>query len=119
MDADLRSRDHAPDRIVSLFRLGFGLDERVEERVQDLKRAGASPKDVLPGLAETMTEAWSRDAFLDWVQGHGESEWEATPAGRHIKGSIPTGLDQLVRRLVGGLTPLSDAYPLPHFRRSK
>ena len=119
VDKDLRGKDHDPDRIVSLFRLGFELDERVEERFQDLKRAGGEPKVALPGLAEVMTEDWNRDAFLDWVQGHDESEWDATPAGRHIKGNVPSGLDQLVRRLVGGLSPLSDAYPLPHFRRSK
>ncbi len=119
VDAELRGRDHDPDRIVSLFRLGFDLDERVEERFQDLKRAGAEPKVALPGLGQVMGEPWSCEGFLNWVQGHGGSEWVATTAGRNIQGSVPSGVDRLVDRLVGGLAPLSDAYPLPHFRRSK
>src|SRR3954453_6721021 len=42
-DAELRAQDHDPDRILSLFSLGFDLDERVEERLLDLKRAGGTP----------------------------------------------------------------------------
>jgi hypothetical protein len=119
VDADLRGKDHDPDRIVSLFRLGFDLDERVEERFHDLKRAGAEPRVALPGLGPLMDEPWSREGFLNWVQGHGESEWVARTAGRHIEGSVPLGVDRLVHGLVGGLAPVSDSYPLPHFRRSK
>src|SRR3954463_4150117 len=34
-DAEFRRQDHNPDRILSLFSLGFELDERLEERLQD------------------------------------------------------------------------------------
>ena len=53
VDAELRRRDHEPDRIVSLFSLGFELDERIEERLADLKRSGRTPDEALPGLAVT------------------------------------------------------------------
>src|SRR5262245_30337709 len=32
-DAELRRQDHDPDRILSLFNLGFELNERIEERL--------------------------------------------------------------------------------------
>jgi len=43
-DAELRQQDHDPDRIVSLFNFGFSINERIEERLQDLKRSGRSPQ---------------------------------------------------------------------------
>jgi len=117
-DAELRRQDHDPDRIVSLFNLGFELDERIEERLMDLKRSGRDPKAALPGLT-VMDAAWSAASFLDWVNGHGVVESTAVPLGRWLKGEVPAGLDQQVRRLVAGLAPMADRYPLPHFRRSR
>src|SRR3954447_16703041 len=35
-DADIRSRDHDPDRILSLYRLGLEADERLDERLHEL-----------------------------------------------------------------------------------
>lgn len=116
-DAELQHKDHDPDRIVSLFSLGFELDERVEERFQDLKRSGRAPEEALPGLA-VVREGWDRDRFWDWVIGHGEADAAAAPVGRRLKGDPPAALDQLVRKLVAGLAPEAKAYPLPHFRRA-
>jgi len=116
-DAEVRRKDHNPDRIVSLFSLGFELDERVDERLQALKRSGHAPDEALPGLA-VVSEGWDRNRFWDWVIGHGEADAEPSPAGRRLKGGPPTALDQLVRKLVAGLAPEAKAYPLPHFRRA-
>jgi hypothetical protein len=116
-DAELRRQDHDPDRIVSLFSLGFELDERIEERFQDLKRSGRAPDEALPGLV-VVSEGWRRDRFWDWVIGHGEAEATASPVGRRLKGGPPIALDQLVRKLVAGLARESETYPLPHFRRA-
>ena len=116
-DAEIRRKDHDPDRILSLFSFGFELDERIEERLQDLKRSGRAPQQALPGLTGSIELVWNRDRFLDWVRGHGDAETTATPIGRRVKGQLPTYLDQLVRRLVGALAPLADNYPLPHFKR--
>lgn len=116
-DADIRKQGHDPDRIVSLFSLGFELDERIEERLQDLKRIGQKPNEALPGLA-VIGEGWSRTRFIEWVDGHGNVETTATPVGRRLKGGPPDDLDHLVRKLIGGLAPIADAYPLPHFRRT-
>jgi hypothetical protein len=116
-DAELRRRDHDPDRIVSLFSLGFELDERIEERFQDLKRSGRVPDESLPGLA-VISDGWAQEGFWDWVNGHGEADAATSPAGRLLKGSPPIAVDQLVRKLVAGLAPAAENYPLPHFRRA-
>ena len=118
-DAELRRQDHDPDRIVSLFCFGFELDERIDERLQDLKRSGRAPQEALPGLAGSIELVWNRDRFLDWVRGHGETETTATPIGRRVKGDLPTNLDELVRRLAGALAPLADNYPLPALQRGR
>lgn len=116
IDAELRRQDHNPDRILSLFNLGFELEEHLEERLQELKRAGTSPDKALPGLA-LMARDWSPKSFWDWVDGHGEVSTTLTPTGRRIKGEPPATLASLVHALVAALAPQSDAYPLPHFVR--
>lgn len=116
-DADLRRRDHNPDRILSLYSFGFELDERIEERLQDLKRSGRQPQEALPGLQDGIQPAWDRNHFHDWVDGHGKVETVLEPAGRRLVGDLPPTLEQQVKRLVAALSPLSDSYPLPHFRR--
>jgi len=117
-DAELRSRESDADRIVSLYSLGFELDERIDERLQDLKRSGLKPEEALPALSEAMTRAWNKQQFQDWVQTCGEVKSEAAPAGRRLKGGPPAGLDQTVLQLVGALAPLGDSYPMPHFRKT-
>lgn len=118
-DAELRAKADDPDQILSLFSLGFELDERVEERLNELKRSGKTPNVALPALDGLLGASWSTDAFQDWVEGHGDAGHKAAPIGRLIKGAPPAGLDLLVRRLVAALSPLADSYPLPHFRRPK
>ena len=117
VDAELRRRDHEPDRIVSLFSLGFELDERIEERLADLKRSGRAPDEALPGLAVT-NDGWHPESFWDWVAGHGQAGGTASPAGRRLSGSLPATVGQQARRLVAGLAPAAERYPLPHFRRA-
>ncbi|MGW3614524.1 BREX-6 system BrxE protein [Micromonospora sp. NPDC005163] len=117
MDAGVRHQDHDPDRLLSLFSLGFELDERIEERFQDLKRSSRLPEEALPGLA-IVSDGWDRNRFWDWVAGHGAPDGTTTPVGRRLKGSPPIALDQLVRKLIAGLAPESERYPLPHFRRT-
>lgn len=118
-DAQLRAKVHDPDTLVSLYRLGFTLDERVDERVQELKRSGVSPKEAFPALRGLMSQDWDRGRFLDWVQDHGIAEFDAAPAGRQLKGSPPDALAETVDRLIAALAPLSDQYPLPYFRRPR
>ena len=117
-DAELRQRDHDPDRILSLFNLGFAVDERTDERLLDFKRSGVSPFEALPGLKEVLTETWQANQFGDWVQGHGKAETVSEPIGRRLRGDPPESLVLLVNRLVSAYWPFASEYPLPHFRRT-
>ena len=117
-DATLRGRDHEPDRLLSLYALGFEIDERIDERLQELKRSGLPAPTALPKLVETIGEDWSRKSFETWVAAHGKAEFTAVPSGRRSKGSPPPALERLIDSLVAALSPLSDEYPLPHFVRS-
>lgn len=114
-DARLRQKDAEPERVISLFALGFDLDERLEERLQDLKRSGVHPSEALPGL-DVITHDWRPERFAEWVDGHGEARATTTSIGRRIPGDPPARLDQRVQKLVAALTPTGEAYPLPHFR---
>ena len=116
-DAARRSRHHDPDKLLTIFYLGFDVDERVGDRLQDLKRSGVSPIDSLPGLSEVTSTHWSPEGFWDWVRGHGESDFVTAPEGRRLKGTPPESLELMINRLVAACWPLSDAYPLPYFRR--
>jgi hypothetical protein len=118
-DAGVRSRDHNPDRILSLYSLGFELDERIEERLQDHKRSGVEPVVALPGLASVLRPDWNQSAFEEWVEAHTAAEYTVVPVGRRLKGNPPSTPETLAAKLVSALLPFGSEYPLPHFRRAE
>lgn len=121
-DMELRAKANNPDGVFSLFGLGFELDERADERLQELKREGGTPEDALPELRRLIgddDEGWDRGAFAAWVASHGKAEHKVEPLGRRLVGERPEALGEQVRRLVAALAPLEDAYPLPHFRGAR
>lgn len=122
VDAELRARDHDPDAILSLFHLGFELDERLDERLADLKRGGAQPVACLPGLG-LLSAPWRRADFEAWLSRHPEPPTSPSSIGRRLRAlpdvadpAAPAALSAVVAALVGGLRPLGPHYPLPHFR---
>lgn len=115
-DAAARRRDHDPDRLVSLYSLGFDLDEQLEERLAEHRRAGREPLVALPGL-RLMADGWSRSSFEAWVGGHAGSKVSQALAGRRLEGRAPAAPDLLVHRLVGALAPFASEWPAPHFVR--
>lgn len=115
-DAQARSKVHDPDSVVSLYHFGFALDERLDERLLELKREGAHPGHALPHYGALIAESWRREAFVDWIRQHGASEFEAAPSGRQLRGPLPDSLEEIVRRLIAALDPLPERYPMPHFR---
>lgn len=115
-DAARRGKAHDPDGLVTLYRHGFALDERLDERFQHLKRAGKAPKDALPGLAKVIAENWASDAFAAWVGTHDGGDAKSTPAGPLLRGAPPVDLTRRAAELVASLAPLGPSYPMPHYR---
>jgi len=118
VDARERALVNNPDGVCSLYRLGFEIDERAEERLRELKRSGQQPQVALPGLS-VIYAPWSRTNFAAWVETHGKANHVVEPIGRRLTGERPTTLDATVNRLVAGLTGLPEKYPLPHYRGAK
>lgn len=115
VDAAMRGQEYDPDRYLSLFNLGFEVDERLEDRLQDLKRSGASPTECLPQLAEFLGKDWDRNAFEEWAGSSSEADVIVTPTGRRLRSQLPPSLDATVYALLAGLLPIGPKYPLPHF----
>jgi len=118
-DAEQRERAHNPDGVISLYSLGFDLDELAEERLQTLKRGELPPEDALPILRTILTATWDPAAFTVFLQSHGKADFKVEPLGRRLVGAQPPLLDDLVQRLLAALAPLAPAYPLPHYRAAK
>lgn len=85
-DAAQRAKDHEPDRILSLFALGFEIDERLDERLQDLKRSGTSVPNALPGIVPIVGANWDRERFAAWIGERGGVDLSAVPTGRRFEG---------------------------------
>ena len=103
---------------MSLFALGFTIDEQIDERLHALKGSGRTTPEALPGLVELVGEDWSPQRFAAWVGAHGKPVYEPAPTGRRLKGAAPEALDQAIDALVGALAPVPESYPLPHYVRS-
>ena len=115
-DAEVRARDADADRLLTLFHLGFEVDERLAERLAELKRAGRPPAETLKGLGDVVSARWSKADFDSWLSAHGEAAIVTAPVGRRLTGDVPQSIELLVKKLVAALQPLAEAYPMPHAR---
>lgn len=122
VDRALRMKAHNPDAVLSLFSLGVEVDERLNERLSQLKAAAAGPLESLPLLKDCVHDSWDRRRFETWLEQFPALDspaTSATPLGRRISAPARDGLDGLVRRLAGALRPLPAAYPLPYVERPR
>ncbi len=116
-DAELRGEAHDAEEIISLFSLGFDIDERLDDRLSDLKRKRVAPLKALPALNDAVSANWNREQFGEWLDGHGSIDFTNVPAGRRLKGKQPDSLELTVSNLLAGFKPLAESYPLPHYRK--
>lgn len=65
---DDRARNQAedPDNLITLYRLGFEIDEQLDERLLQFKQGGVSPNESFPELA-VLTEEWSDERLRAWL----------------------------------------------------
>ncbi len=49
-DASVRAKDHDPDRLLTLYSLGFEIDEKVDERLVQFKQNSKAIEEVLPDV---------------------------------------------------------------------
>lgn len=117
-DADRRSADASPDQLLSLFHLGFEIDEQLEDRLLDLKHAGAPPHEALPRLA-ALSDAggeWQRDAFAKWLAPGPAPKTVQEPSGLRLVGELPATAVARARALTAALASMPERYPCPHYR---
>lgn len=114
-DAKARGRDAEPDRLVSLFRLGFETDEQLQDRLLELKRSGATPKSALPELFDA-TEKWEPARFQKWLSQGSAPKVAKEPSGRRLTQAPPSDPTIAAQSLAHALLPFSDDYPCPHYR---
>lgn len=115
VDERARKASATPDRLVTLFQLGFELDEQLAERMAHHRRHRAVPAEVL-GAAFMVAPTFDLAAFESFVRECGPVQFEEAPGGRLLKDAPPLDALTRVRQLVAALAPFSAAYPMPHFR---
>lgn len=116
VDAKARRRDSQPDRLISLFRMGFEIDEQLRDRLRELKHAGKPPQSALPELGR-ITQSWDQSAFEAWLGPKDDPiKVVEEPSGRRLTTPLPADPVHTIRQLAHALLPLCEDYPCPHFR---
>jgi hypothetical protein len=113
VDAKARGKMADPDKMRTLFFLGFEIDEQLGDRLAAHKRSGRPPADALP-ITVPLTAELSKEKLASSLQG-GDVAFTTVPNGRQMKGKVPDAPDALVKRLAAALVPFADQYPLPFF----
>ncbi|MGH7272374.1 MAG: BREX-6 system BrxE protein [Polyangiaceae bacterium] len=114
VDARARGKMADPDKLRTLFFLGFDLDEPLGDRLASLKRGGRSPAESLP-LGLPLTADFSKEKLVAALPS-GDAAFTVVPGGRQLKGARPDAPEGMVRRLAAALVPLADPYPMPFYR---
>lgn len=115
-DQAARRQHGDPDRLRSLYFLGFELDERLHDRLTELKRQGKPPETVLP-LPLKLGAEFDRDRVIDLLSKPGKVAFDKVPpVGRQLKGAASAAPEAMVDALAAALVPLADEYPLPFFK---
>jgi hypothetical protein len=116
VDAAARGKHGAPDKLRTIFFLGFELDERLTDRLAELKRQGSAPDDAL-SLPFKLDAKFSQDELVTVLTKSGKAAFDKVPpVGRQLKGTVPASPEEMVQKLAAALVPLVDEYPLPFLK---
>jgi hypothetical protein len=114
VDAKARRALSDPDKVRTLFFLGFEVDEQIGDRLRQLKQTGGAPAQALHLLADS-SGAFNPDAFAAALASS-ESAYTVVPAGRQLRSALPGTPAEVVRVLAAALAPFQPNYPMPFFR---
>jgi hypothetical protein len=114
VDAKARGKMADPDRMRTLFFLGFEVDEQLDDRLLALKHAGVSPSAAL-SFPVKLSADFGKDALVAALHG-GDAVFNVVPGGRQLKGKIPEVAETVVKQLAAALVPFSEQYPLPFYK---
>ncbi len=113
-DAKVRSKMGTPDKMRTLFFLGFDLDEQLGERLAHHKRNGVEPKEALRFDVD-FNSVFKKDTIGDLLSGLANTKYTIVPGGRQLTGAKPKSPDQLVKNIAASLVPLTNEYPMPFY----
>jgi hypothetical protein len=116
VDARARARTDDADGVVTLFRLGFEIDEEVDELLLRMKQEQTPLCEAMPRLAKLIAGGWEADRFALWLPKAEETVYTKTPTGRRMRDVAPEAPVERVMKLASALTPFQETYPLPHYR---
>lgn len=119
-DRKARARMADPDAVRTLFFWGFELDERLSERLRDLKMADDSrdPCSALPFPSHARPDLpFDRAAVEKSLKALApEASFQTTSTGRQVKGSLPNDPGLAARTLAAALSPLPETWLPPFYR---
>ena len=118
VDEQSRREVADPEKVRTLFHLGFRMDERLETRLSILKGSAAPPEQVLP-LPPDLKPGLSRESLAVVVTAlHPGVKYAAVLGGREIFGPAIQEPVTFARQLAAALVPFAERYPMPFARAS-
>lgn len=101
--------------LVTLFALGDAAEAQLDARLLTHKRSGRQPADAL-AFPSPIGASWpGAVAFSRAVASHGIAPYDALPAGRLLRGPMPSSLAERARSLASALVPLEARYVLAFY----
>lgn len=116
VDEQSRREVAEPERVRTLFHLGFRIDEELGTRLSTLKRSGAPPEQVLPFPLDLKAD-FSPEALAVVLSSLQPGvKFAAVLGGRALSGATVPEPVTLARQLAAALVPLVERYPMPFAR---
>lgn len=103
------------EQIRTLFYWGFIVDQLLSDRLMNHKLSSADPIEVL-NFPIDLKAPFEKPSFEEAIRiPNHPIDFKVVSIGRELSGTIPESYELQAKRLIAGLLPLSDKYPMPFF----